>query len=281
MLAFPKIRVERHLLQISHPKLLAIFLTVALMSLVIACGGGDSDAEDNSGNSNTGPGQPSGGNSSEGSNSSDSGGSSDSALSDIDPSLITKFSGSDSSSDGVIQLEEGVLIGHATSKGGHFAVLIKQDDVIKKDLLFNETSKFSGDKAILITALSSGLNPGPATLEVTASSDWTLELETAPATGGRSPNFSLSGSGNAVVPGIQFAEGAYSFAVDNKKEIGFFAITMYHTGGGSHSKSIANGTAAFTDSFEFKVNGPKGAVAPAGVWAMTVQSGGEWEIMLK
>jgi len=266
-------------MQVSHRNLIVVFMAAVVLSVMIACGGGESDSEDSSDTSNSGASQSSGNSLSDSSGSSkDDGASNDSALSDIDQSLITKFSGSDSSNDGVVQLEEGVLIGHATSKGGHFAVLIKQDDVIKKELLFNETSKFSGDRAHLISSLSSGLNPGAATVEVTASSDWTLELAKAPSIGGRSPSLSISGSGDAVVPAINFAEGTYSFTIDNKEELGFFAVTLYNTGGGSHSKSIANGTTAFTDTFEFKVNSPNGAVAPAGVWAMTVQSGGEWEI---
>ena len=94
-------------------------------------------------------------------------------------------------------------------------------------------------------------------------------------------SFFLSGSGDAVVPAINFAEGTYSFAVENKEELGFFAVTLYNNGGGSHSKSIARGTAVFTETSEFKVNGAKGAVAPAGVWAMIVQSSGDWEITVK
>ena len=71
----------------------------------------------------------------------------------MEEDLITVYSRLESSVEGPFTLKEGILIMSARSDGGLFSALLKQDEELDKDLVFNEPGEYTGQSVISVPAV--------------------------------------------------------------------------------------------------------------------------------
>lgn len=195
-----------------------------------------------------------------------------------DMALLSGYSTSTES----ITIEEGFLIVEAKSDGGFFAVNLKQDN--GNEVLFNETEKYFGSTAIRIRKDDgsgfSGLVPGPAELEIIASTDWEISYtqEDFP-TATHQSNFELSGFQDFVIPAVHLSAGTHSMAASNDRESGHFSVSLVarnRTG----QKLLVNEVNPQDKAYEFEINDSTKYSNVEGLWMIVISSTGNWSLAL-
>jgi hypothetical protein len=181
-----------------------------------------------------------------------------------------------------ITISEGVLIMHAESDGGFFAVNLVQDT--GNEVMFNEGVKYSGSNAVRIfdydNPIGLYLAPGPATLEITSSSDWSITYSLENLSSGQDSSLDISGSLDYVIPAVDFKEGSYTLTASNDGEFGHFSVKLLNRNDSGHML-IVNETNPQNKSFEFEINAPGHVVNPAGLWALVIQSSANWNVKIR
>jgi hypothetical protein len=239
------------------------FVAVAIAAVAVSCGDGDETGDGESGGT------------------SGSVSSSTNLFAGIDTDLITRLTGSTTTTE-QITLEPGLLLMHAESDGGFFAVNLVQDT--GNELLFNETVKYSGSNAIRIdeylNPIGLYLTSGPAALEITSSSNYTISYTQAAVKTGISPILDISGSLDHVVPSIDFAPGNYTITASNDVEFANFSIVLLRREKPGHQLLI-NASNPIDKTKEFEIKDASSVVNPAGLWALVIGSTGNWEVSIK
>jgi len=232
---------------------LAFALSVACLALVLtACGGGD-----------------------------DSGSGGGDSLVGLNSDMISTLTGSKTITE-EITIEEGMLLMHAESDGGHFAVNLVQET--GNEVLFNETVKYSGSNAVRIfdrkNPIGQYLAPGPATLEITSSSKWSISYSQEELTSGQSSNLDISGELDYVLPAINLQEGTYTLTASNDVEFGHFSVKLLNRNDSGHML-IVNKSNPDNETFEFEINASSHVINPAGLWTLVIQSTGKWDVKIE
>ncbi|MBN4064474.1 hypothetical protein JYU04_01910 [Dehalococcoides mccartyi] len=199
----------------------------------------------------------------------------------IDQDFINTLTGSTTTTEQIV-IKEGLLLMHAESDGGHFAINIVQDT--GNELMFNETVEYSGSNAVRIfdyeNRIGLYLEPGLATMEITSSTDWSVSFSQEKPSTGLSSSLEISGTFDYVVPAIDFKQGSYTLTASSDEEFGNFSIVLVNLFDSGH-QLVVNESNPQDKTFEFEINEADFVVNPAGLWAMVIQSPGDWEVKIE
>lgn len=200
-----------------------------------------------------------------------------SGVSSDDLKMISGYSASTEE----ITLQAGVLIVHGISDGGLFSVNIVQDGA--NDLLFNETTKFSGSTAISIrdsTGVgSSSLQEGMAEVEVISSGEWSLSYTQEDIGSTHSSDFELSGYQDFVLPAVALDAGTYVLTALNDVQFGHFSVEIIPRDGDG-GLLVANTTSTDEETYEFEINDSDGYLNTPGLYTFVITATGNWSIAL-
>jgi hypothetical protein len=211
------------------------------------------------------------------------GGGSDSSkvFEDFEDELIFTLTGSSTTTE-PITLEEGMMVMHAESDGGFFAVKIVQDT--GSEVMFNEGIEYSGSNSLRIIEFDNPIGvylaSGPAILEITSSGEWEITYAQVEGDNGVSSDLDISGTLDYVEPSINFKSGDYSITATTDKEQGHFSVKLIRRDGMGH-KLLVNETVAGTYTAEFEIQDEKSVVDPEGLWTLDIDSLGDWEVSIK
>ena len=203
----------------------------------------------------------------------------------MEEDLITVYSGLESSVEGPFTLKEGIMIMSGSSDGGLFSALLKQDDELDKELVFNEPGKYSGQSVISIPASgSTKISAGPATLEVTTfGNKWDFEYTQELPGPGKSVPFEFSGSGDGISPALDLGTGTYTVTAEKEDIIGFFSVHLLPADGSIQTSftNVGDAGVEFDGTFDFEIKKAGEFGNQPGTWIFDVDAPGDWTVSIK
>jgi hypothetical protein len=203
----------------------------------------------------------------------------------MEEELITVYSGLESTVEGPFTLKKGIMIMSGSSDGGLFSALLKQDDHLDKELVFNEPGKYRGQSVISVPASGdTRISAGSATLEVTTfGNKWGFEYTQELPGPGKSVPFEFSGTGDGISPALDLKTGAYTVTAEKEDIIGFFSVHLLPADGSIQTSftNVGDAGVEFDGTFDFEIKKAGEFGNQPGTWIFDVDAPGDWTVSIK